>query len=97
MVFWFSRIFFVVRNTFDVNVTKIFLVWWSNLTQEISLLFIIIPVFNRPFFVEIVFESGSNIIAFLRDLVVKALLLKRRTFTLTGAILFKFLGTLPVK
>ena len=49
----------------------------------ITLLLIIVPVFIGPFF------AGSKHYRFSERLVIKPLLLKRRTFTLTGAILFE--------
>ena len=46
--------------------------------------------FQQTFFLLKLFLSlDLSIIAFLRAFVIKALLLKRRTFTLTGPILFK--------
>ena len=40
-------------------------------------------------FLKLFLSLDLSITAFLRDLVITALLLKRRTFTLTGAILFR--------
>ena len=89
---WFYgyREFLVVRNTFDINNTKMFsLVWRSNLTQK-SLCFLHLSQFSSDLFLLKLFLSLElSVIVFLRDLVVKALLLKRRTFTLTSAIFFK--------
>ena len=72
--------FFVVRNTFDINITNFSLVWWSNLTQ-------IFLCSSDFFLLKLFLRLDLSIIE--RDLVVKTLLLKRRTFTLTAANLFK--------
>ena len=58
------------------------LVWRSNLTQKFQ--------FSSDLCLLKIFLSlDLSIIAFLRDLVKETLLLKRRTFTLIGAILLK--------
>ena len=63
------------------------LVWGSNLTKKIPLLLTIVPVFIRTL-LKLFLSLDLSIIAFLRDLVIKASFLKQRTFTLTGVISF---------
>ena len=83
MIYCFTE-FCVVRNTFDSNITNIF---FFGLEKFPSYNY---PSFHQTFFLlKLFLHLGLRIIAFLRHVVIKALLLKRRTFILTGAILFK--------
>ena len=71
-----------------VSLKCLSLVWWSNLTQKF-LCFMYVSQFSLDLFLlELLLALILRIIAFMRDLVIKTLL-KRRTFTLTGAILFR--------
>ena len=65
------------------------LVWRSNLTQKFLCFFQLSQFPSDLCLLKLFLSLDPSIIAFLRDLVIKTLLLKRRTFTLTGAILFK--------
>ena len=64
------------------------LIWQSNLTQKF-LSALVIPVFIRTILVKLLLCLDLLIIAFLRDLVIKAMFLKCRIFAITAAILFK--------
>ena len=82
--FWLSEILLTL-----ITLKCFSLVWRSNLTQKFLCFLYLSQVSSDLFLLNLFLSLELSVIAFLRDLVVKALLLKRRTFTLTSGILFK--------
>ena len=73
--------FFVVKNTFDINITELFFFGLAEqFNIKVPLHLIIVPVFIRPLFVEIIFESGCKHYRFSQRFRDKGIAVKAQNF-----------------
>ena len=72
---------FVATNTFDINISKIFFFGLAEqFNTKIPLILIIVPLFIRPFSVEIIFEPGSTLYRFSEKFSCKVIVVKTQNF-----------------